>query len=52
MFKRIDYIAFVVKEREKSIKFYEEHFGFKRYYEHDVPVSVVEKIILVEKIGT
>lgn len=44
MFKRIDHIAIVVKDREKSIRFYEGHFGFKKYYEHDVPVPVVKKI--------
>lgn len=44
MFKRIDHVAFIVKDRTKSINFYEENFGFKKYYEHDVPVPVIEKI--------
>lgn len=44
MFKRIDHTAFVVKDLEVSVKFYEEYFGFKRYFEHGVPVPVVEKI--------
>lgn len=48
MFKRIDHIAFTVKDREKSIQFYEEHFGFKQYFEHDVPVDVVEKIVYLK----
>lgn len=48
MFKRIDHIAFIVKDREKSIKFYEENFGFKKYNEHDVPVPVIEKIVYLK----
>lgn len=48
MFKRIDHIAFIVKDRAKSINFYEEHFGFKKYYEHDVPVPTVEKIVYLK----
>ncbi|GMA98947.1 VOC family protein [Pelosinus sp. IPA-1] len=44
MFKRIDHIAFIVKDLAKSIYFYEEHFGFKKYYEHNVPVPEIEKI--------
>jgi len=46
MFKRIDHIAFIVKDRAKSIHFYEECLGFKKYYEHDVPV--VEKIVYLK----
>jgi lactoylglutathione lyase len=48
MFRRIDHIAFVVKDREKSIDFYEKYFGFKKYYEHDVPVPVIEKIVYLK----
>lgn len=48
MFKRIDHIAFNVKDRETSIKFYETHFGFKKYYEHDVPVPAIEKIVYLK----
>lgn len=48
MFKRIDHVAFIVKDREKSIRFYEEHFGFKKYYEHDVPAPVIEKIVYLK----
>lgn len=44
MFKRIDHIAFTVQDRNKSIAFYENHFGFTKYYEHDVPVPAIEKI--------
>jgi lactoylglutathione lyase len=48
MFKRIDHVAFTVKDREKSIRFYEEFFGFKLYYEHDVPAPVIEKIVYLK----
>jgi lactoylglutathione lyase len=44
MFKRIDHAAFTVRDRERSIRFYEENFGFKKYFEHDVPVPSIEKI--------
>ncbi|WP_242659951.1 VOC family protein [Desulfitobacterium hafniense] len=37
MFIRIDHVAFSVKDRQKSIDFYEKNFGFKKYFEHDVP---------------
>lgn len=45
MFKRIDHIAFAVADREKSIRFYEEYFGFQKYAENDVPVPAIEKIV-------
>ena len=48
MFKRIDHVALTVKDRVKSIYFYEEYLGFKKYYEHDVPVPVVEKIVYLK----
>ena len=48
MFKRIDHIAFTVKDRAKSIHFYEEYFGFKKYFEHDVPFPAVEKIVYLK----
>jgi lactoylglutathione lyase len=48
MFKRIDHIAFVIKDREKSINFYENYFGFKKYFEHDVPVPFIEKIVYLK----
>jgi lactoylglutathione lyase len=37
MFKRIDHVAISVKDRFKSIEFYENNFGFEKYYEHNVP---------------
>ncbi len=47
MFKRIDHIAFTVKDREKSVRFYEQ-LGFRQYFEHDVPVPEIEKIVYLE----
>ncbi len=44
MFKRIDHVAFTVKDMDKSVNFYEEYLGFKKYYEHGVPVPTVQKI--------
>ena len=34
MFKRIDHIALHVADLERSIAFYERHFGFKNYFQH------------------
>ena len=48
MFRRIDHIAFIVKDRQKSINFYEKNFGFQRLYEHDVPVPAIEKIVYLK----
>lgn len=48
MFKRIDHVVFIVKDREKSIHFYEGHFGFKKYYEQNVPVPTIEKIVYLK----
>lgn len=46
MFKRIDHVAFAVKDREKSIEFYEKNFGFIKYFEHNVPsVPGLEKVV-------
>jgi lactoylglutathione lyase len=32
MFKRIDHVAVHVSDLEKSVAFYERHFGFKDYF--------------------
>lgn len=46
MFTRIDHVAFCVKDRERSIAFYETHFGFRLYYEHDVPgMPEIDKVV-------
>jgi len=34
MFKRIDHVAIHVTDLERSIQFYERHFGFKHYFQH------------------
>ena len=37
MFKRIDHMALHVSDLEKSVAFYESHFGFRNYFQHMVP---------------
>ena len=34
MFKRIDHVAIHVKDLDRSVAFYEKHFGFKKYFQH------------------
>ncbi len=34
MFKRIDHVALDVADIDRSIEFYETHFGCEHYYEH------------------
>ena len=34
MFRRIDHVALHVSDLERSIDFYEKHFGFKKYFQH------------------
>src|SRR5919198_6363669 len=34
MFKRIDHVALHVSDLERSVDFYERHFGFKKYFQH------------------
>jgi len=34
MFKRIDHIAIHVSDLNRSVAFYEKHFGFKKYFQH------------------
>lgn len=34
MFKRIDHVAIHVADLERSVEFYERHFGFKHYFQH------------------
>lgn len=36
MYKRIDHVALHVADLERSISFYERHFGFARYFRHAV----------------
>ncbi len=37
MFKRIDHVALHVSDLQRSIQFYETHFGFKYYFQHATP---------------
>lgn len=49
MFTRIDHVAFSVKDRARSIAFYEENFGFRKYFEHDVPgMPEIKKVVYLQ----
>jgi lactoylglutathione lyase len=39
MYKRIDHVALHVADLERSVAFYERHFGFKNYFEQSVPAG-------------
>jgi lactoylglutathione lyase len=34
VFKRIDHVAIHVSDLDRSVAFYEERFGFKKYFQH------------------
>ncbi len=34
MFRRIDHVALHVSDLDRSVNFYEQHFGFKKYFQH------------------
>jgi len=40
MFRRIDHVAFHVAGLGRSISFYEKHFGFKKYFQHQATGGV------------
>ncbi len=35
MFRRIDHVALHVADLGRSVDFYEKHFGFKKYFQHE-----------------
>ena len=35
MFRRIDHVALHVSDLDRSSDFYERHFGFKKYFQHE-----------------
>lgn len=47
MFQRIDHVALTVQDRDKSVQFY-EGFGFEKYYENDVPIPAIQKIVYLK----
>ncbi|MBI4526299.1 MAG: VOC family protein [Deltaproteobacteria bacterium] len=34
MFQRIDHVAVHVRDLDRSVAFYETHFGFQKYFQH------------------
>jgi lactoylglutathione lyase len=39
-YKRIDHLALHVSDLRTSVAFYETHFGFKIYFEHQTPTGL------------
>ena len=50
MYKRIDHVAIHVEKLERSVSFYERHFGFKNYFQQ--AVSGGPRIAYLELGGT
>ena len=40
LFKRIHHVAMLVKDIDNSQSFYENHFGFETYFEHDTASGI------------
>jgi len=45
MFTHIDHIAISVKDRKRSIEFYEKNFGFKKYFEAKSTFEILDKVV-------
>jgi lactoylglutathione lyase len=44
MFRRIDHVALHVSDLTRSIDFYEKHFGFKKYFQHEASGGARQQI--------
>jgi lactoylglutathione lyase len=44
MFKRIDHVAIHVADLDRSVAFYETHFGFKKYFQHAATAGAGQQI--------
>ncbi len=40
MFKRIDHVALHVTDLDRTISFYEENFGFRKYFQHEATAGM------------
>ncbi len=40
MFKRIDHVALHVADLDRTTAFYEEHFGFRKYFQHEATAGI------------
>jgi lactoylglutathione lyase len=40
MFKRIDHVALHVGDLDRSVAFYETHFGFRKYFQHAATAGI------------
>lgn len=47
MFYKVDHMGLSVKDLEVSKKFYEEHFGFEKYFEMETKIPGVDKVYFI-----
>ena len=40
MFKRIDHVALHVADLDRTVAFYEENFGFRKYFQHEATAGM------------
>ncbi len=40
MFKRIDHVALHVADLDRTVSFYEENFGFRKYFQHEATAGM------------